>query len=192
MTDRSDLVQLMKALAYGAKNARSEIPIRTLKEPERKKKEDDTEELDGNKVIKVGLKKEKGWLYYLDVDGDIARTPMKKGGNKGKRKSNLMIKEKIIRQFVEKPVEVKALPAPADDTSQKNVTEINVRPETQNVTIKIEHKSSEQKKHGPDMVKMKERIGQLEKALSLISKKGNEEKHGMLKKKIDDMKKKIN
>ncbi|MBU1200959.1 MAG: hypothetical protein KJ583_01345 [Nanoarchaeota archaeon] len=35
------------------------------------------------KIVKVGLKKEKGYLYYLDKDGCIARSPMKRGGKNG-------------------------------------------------------------------------------------------------------------
>ncbi len=41
-----------------------------------------------SKVAKVGIKKEKGYLYYIDEDGDIARAPMsrkkKKEGEEGK------------------------------------------------------------------------------------------------------------
>ncbi|HOO13686.1 MAG TPA: hypothetical protein PLC51_07585 [Candidatus Marinimicrobia bacterium] len=35
------------------------------------------------KVKKCGVKKEKGYLYYLDKNGDIARSKMARGGNKG-------------------------------------------------------------------------------------------------------------
>ncbi|HOU17359.1 MAG TPA: hypothetical protein PLV30_05630 [Candidatus Marinimicrobia bacterium] len=35
------------------------------------------------KVMKCGVKKEKGYLYYLDKNGDIARSKMARGGNKG-------------------------------------------------------------------------------------------------------------
>ncbi len=33
--------------------------------------------------MKCGVKKEKGYLYYLDKNGDIARSKMARGGNKG-------------------------------------------------------------------------------------------------------------
>ena len=33
--------------------------------------------------MKCGVKKEKGYLYYLDKNGDIARYKMARGGNKG-------------------------------------------------------------------------------------------------------------
>ncbi|HPC36011.1 MAG TPA: hypothetical protein P5268_08150 [Candidatus Marinimicrobia bacterium] len=35
------------------------------------------------KVMKCGVKKEKGYLYYLDKNGNIARSKMARGGNKG-------------------------------------------------------------------------------------------------------------
>ena len=39
------------------------------------------------KIVKVGIKKEKGYLYYIDKDGDVARVPMARGGKKAKGKS---------------------------------------------------------------------------------------------------------
>ncbi|MBR9690845.1 HIT domain-containing protein [Candidatus Woesearchaeota archaeon] len=35
------------------------------------------EEKDQRKIHKTGIKKEKGYLYYVDKEGDVARTPMK-------------------------------------------------------------------------------------------------------------------
>lgn len=35
------------------------------------------------KVAKAGIKREKGYLYYLDKDGDISRAKMARGGKKG-------------------------------------------------------------------------------------------------------------
>jgi hypothetical protein len=34
------------------------------------------------KVAKAGVKREKGWLYYLDKQGDVSRTKMARGGGK--------------------------------------------------------------------------------------------------------------
>ena len=34
------------------------------------------------KVLKCGVKKEKGYLYFIDKDGDIARAKMARGGKK--------------------------------------------------------------------------------------------------------------
>jgi hypothetical protein len=35
------------------------------------------------KVAKVGVKKEDGYLYFVDKDGDVARVKMARGGKKG-------------------------------------------------------------------------------------------------------------
>lgn len=37
------------------------------------------------KVAKAGVKRQKGYLYYLDKQGDISRAKMARGGNKGGR-----------------------------------------------------------------------------------------------------------
>lgn len=38
----------------------------------------------GKKVAKVGIKRESGYLYYLDKNGNVCKAPMAKGGIKGK------------------------------------------------------------------------------------------------------------
>ncbi len=39
------------------------------------------------KVAKAGVKKEKGWLYFIDKQGDVSRAEMARGGRKkGKKK----------------------------------------------------------------------------------------------------------
>ncbi|MFA5162174.1 MAG: hypothetical protein WC421_07995 [Elusimicrobiales bacterium] len=35
------------------------------------------------KVLKVGVKREDGFLYYIDKDGDVSRAKMARGGKKG-------------------------------------------------------------------------------------------------------------
>ena len=35
------------------------------------------------KVCKVGIKRDKGYLYYLDKQGDVSRAKMARGGKKG-------------------------------------------------------------------------------------------------------------
>ena len=37
------------------------------------------------KVTKAGIKRQKGYLYYLDKQGDISRAKMARGGKKGGR-----------------------------------------------------------------------------------------------------------
>ena len=36
------------------------------------------------KVLKVGVEREEGFLYFIDKDGDIAKVAMARGGKKGK------------------------------------------------------------------------------------------------------------
>ena len=36
------------------------------------------------RVAKAGVKREKGWLYYLDKQGDVSRARMARGGGKHK------------------------------------------------------------------------------------------------------------
>ena len=35
------------------------------------------------KVLKVGVKREDGFLYFIDKDGDVAKVQMARGGKKG-------------------------------------------------------------------------------------------------------------
>ena len=35
------------------------------------------------KVTKAGIKREKGYLYYLDKQGDVSKAKMARGGKKG-------------------------------------------------------------------------------------------------------------
>ena len=47
------------------------------------------------KVSKTGVKRETGYLYFVDRDGDVSRAPMKKSGKKGG-------KQKVARAAVKK------------------------------------------------------------------------------------------
>jgi hypothetical protein len=38
------------------------------------------------KVMKCGVKKQKGYLYFIDKNGDISRAKMARGGKKKKKK----------------------------------------------------------------------------------------------------------
>ena len=48
------------------------------------------------KVKKVGIKKEKGYLYFVDKKGDISRAKMARGGKKKKKKK--VVKKKKVRK----------------------------------------------------------------------------------------------
>ena len=51
------------------------------------------------KLVKVGIKREKGWLYYLDKKGDVSRTKMARGGKKTKPgKPQKLVKVGIKRE----------------------------------------------------------------------------------------------
>jgi hypothetical protein len=58
------------------------------------------------KVTKVGVKKAKGFLYYVDKQGDVGRAPMVRGGQKkGKAEKVAKVgvkKEKGYLYFIDK------------------------------------------------------------------------------------------
>jgi len=58
------------------------------------------------KVTKLGVEREEGFLYYVDKEGDVSRTPMARGGKKtGKAKKVAKAgikKEKGYLYFVDK------------------------------------------------------------------------------------------
>ncbi len=51
------------------------------------------------KVAKVGVKKEKGWLYFVDGNGNVSRAMMARGGGKNKKKGK---KEVVAKAGVKK------------------------------------------------------------------------------------------
>lgn len=65
------------------------------------------------KVAKVGIKKDKGWLYFVDKAGDISRVAMmgmrKKFGTKKQKVAKVGIKKrKDMLYFVDKQGDVSA------------------------------------------------------------------------------------
>jgi len=64
------------------------------------------------KVTKVGVKKEKGYLYFIDKKGNVARAKMARGGKKkGKQKVEVVAKvsvkkEKGFLYFIDKQGDV--------------------------------------------------------------------------------------
>jgi len=46
------------------------------------------------KVAKVGIKKEHGYLYFVDKNGDISRAKMARGGKKKKKAKKKKTKKK--------------------------------------------------------------------------------------------------
>lgn len=50
------------------------------------------------KVAKVGIKKEDGWLYYLDKKGNISRAKMGRGRKPSRTKPQVVAKLGVKRQ----------------------------------------------------------------------------------------------
>ena len=50
------------------------------------------------KVTKVGVKKEKGYLYFVGKKGDVARAKMARGKKKGKAKIQVVAKVGIKKK----------------------------------------------------------------------------------------------
>ena len=58
------------------------------------------------KVQKVGVKRESGYLYFIDKQGDVSRASMARGGKKGGKPSKVtkvgVRKEKGFLYFIDK------------------------------------------------------------------------------------------
>ena len=51
------------------------------------------------KVAKVGVKKEKGYLYFIDKKGNVSRAKMARGGGKkGKQKQEVVSKVAVKKE----------------------------------------------------------------------------------------------
>lgn len=50
------------------------------------------------KVQKCGIKREKGWLYFVDKNGNAARAKMVRGRKTGKQKQEVLVKCGVKRQ----------------------------------------------------------------------------------------------
>ena len=42
----------------------------------------------GEKIVKCGIKREAGWLYYIDKDGDVCRVKATRGRKEKKDAEN--------------------------------------------------------------------------------------------------------
>ena len=52
----------------------------------------------GTKVAKVGIKREKGWLYFLDKKGNVARAKMARKGQRSKGGQQVLAKTGVKRK----------------------------------------------------------------------------------------------
>lgn len=50
------------------------------------------------KVAKVGVKKQKGYLYFVDKKGNVARAKMARGKKKGKAKVEVVAKAGVKKE----------------------------------------------------------------------------------------------
>ena len=50
------------------------------------------------KVARVGIKKEPGYLYFVDKNGDISRAKMARGGRKAKAAKKKVAKKKTKKR----------------------------------------------------------------------------------------------
>jgi len=63
------------------------------------------------KVAKAGVKREEGYLYFVDKNGNIARAKMSRGKKKGRAKQEVVAKTNVQKQsgylyFVDKAGDV--------------------------------------------------------------------------------------
>jgi len=52
----------------------------------------------GEKVVRCGITREDGWLYFVDKHGDVARAKMAIGRKKGKTKQEVVVGTGIRRE----------------------------------------------------------------------------------------------
>jgi hypothetical protein len=50
------------------------------------------------KVHETGISKEKGWLYYLDKGGNVARTELARAGRRHGRTSEVLVSCSVERE----------------------------------------------------------------------------------------------
>jgi hypothetical protein len=50
------------------------------------------------KVYKAGVKREKGFLYYLDKKGNVCKVKMARGGSTSKSKPVVVVKTDVVRK----------------------------------------------------------------------------------------------
>jgi hypothetical protein len=49
-------------------------------------------------VTKAGVKREDGWLYFIDKNGDVARVPMARAGQKTSKKKEVVAKTGVKKE----------------------------------------------------------------------------------------------
>ena len=52
----------------------------------------------GEKIVRCGVQRENGWLYFIDKHGDVARAKMAVGRKKGKTRQEVVVQTGIKRE----------------------------------------------------------------------------------------------
>ncbi|MFC1648289.1 hypothetical protein ACFL1B_02410 [Nanoarchaeota archaeon] len=100
----------------GQKRSRHAVAKEAMAVPEPSNKGIWEEAPNKQKVAVLGIKKEKGWLYYVDKLGDISRSRMKWAQENGKKET-----EKVAKAIVFEETEAKKLPEKIVITQPKKV-----------------------------------------------------------------------
>lgn len=53
----------------------------------------------GEKIVRCGIQREDGWLYFIDKQGNVARAKMAVGRKKGKTKQEVIERTGIRREY---------------------------------------------------------------------------------------------
>jgi histidine triad (HIT) family protein len=86
-TVKVDQKPLREPLARMLQMRREAVPAAPVKKPELPAEI----ELPEGKVAKLGIKRQRGYLYFIDKEGDVAKAKMSRGGKKG------MVKKKKVK-----------------------------------------------------------------------------------------------
>ena len=80
-----------------------------------------------SKVANVGIRRESGYLYFVDRDGDVSRAPMKKGGKKGGVQKVARVgvsKRSGFMYFIDKQGDISEVQMSRDGARKKSKSEL--------------------------------------------------------------------
>jgi histidine triad (HIT) family protein len=100
-TAKVDQKPLKEVLAKALQGTRPRIPARQPL-PEISMLEKPAEKLPPGKIAKLGIKRQKGFLYYVDREGDVAMAKMARGGKKGMKKKKQVKVVYVARKAAKK------------------------------------------------------------------------------------------
>jgi hypothetical protein len=103
------------------------------------------------KIRKVGVKRESGYLYFIDKQGDVSRALMARGGKKGGKPSKVesvgVKKEKGFLYFVDKHGDISrsAMSRGGKKKSKKSVKKVVKKAKVKKITKKVVKKGKKKK-----------------------------------------------